>query len=109
MLGPLLGIDNGIDFCAGQGGISRSFLYAILLEKGGDLMTKRYFIIIRNKIHMPWVPSDLDLQRMDCFFRSPIISFDEDTNIFDMLDTFVERFGIPDSFRYPEVELCCVD
>lgn len=69
---------------------------------------KQYYIVVRDNIHMPWIPSDYNLQVLNCWFRSPVVSLDESYEIFDVLDELVERFQILDRFRYPTVEVVCV-
>ena len=66
---------------------------------------KKCRIVVREKIVMPWKPTDFDLQSMDCYYESPVVMVDTTRNIFDILDELVERFQVLERFRLPTVEL----
>lgn len=70
---------------------------------------KSYYIVVRDKINMSRIPSDFDLQALNCWFCSPVVSLDESYEIFDVLGELVDRFQILDRFRSPNVEVVCVN
>ena len=77
-----------------------------MLHCKGCCAMKRYKLIVRGKIIMPWKPTDEDLKIMDCFYESPAFCVDAKTDVCDILDFACDRYSadyqrirIPDTFE----------
>lgn len=70
---------------------------------------KAYYIIVRDQICGPRAHSDDSLKKLDCWFQSPIVSFDESVKIDDVVESIIEKYHIQERFRFPAIQITCVD